>query len=80
VSARGAPADAGPPPTVGETGGLRVQATFHDLGEHQAQAISAELIARAHELANTPELECDVDVSVELLPPREDGATGADAL
>jgi len=70
VSARAARASR-PPASVGETGGLRVQVVFHDLDERSAQAISAELIARAHELANTPEWECDVDVSVEALPPRE---------
>lgn len=45
---------------------LCVRAVFHGLDERQAQAIAAELIARAHELANQPDSECDVDVSVEL--------------
>jgi hypothetical protein len=44
---------------------LRVQATFHIADEAQGQAVAAKLIDRAHELANSPECECDVDVSVE---------------
>jgi hypothetical protein len=44
---------------------LRVQATFHVADEVQGQAVAAKLIDRAHELANSPECECDVDVSVE---------------
>lgn len=54
---------------------LRVQSVFRGLDELQAQTIAAELIARAHELANQPESECDVDVSVELAR----GSSGADA-
>ncbi len=54
---------------------LRVQSVFRGLDERQAQTIAAELIARAHELANQPESECDVDVSVELAR----GSSGADA-
>jgi hypothetical protein len=44
---------------------LRVQTTFHLADEAQGQAVAATLIDRAHELANSPECECDVDVSVE---------------
>ena len=44
---------------------LRVQTTFHVADEAQGQAVAAKLIDRAHELANSPECECDVDVSVE---------------
>jgi hypothetical protein len=80
VSVRIAPDASGPPATVGDTGGLQVRAVFHDLNERKAQAISAEMIARAHELANTPEWECDVDVSIEVLPPRTDGARDDGAL
>ena len=54
---------------------LHVQTVFHGLDERQAQAIAAELIGRAHELANQPDSECDVDVSVELAR----GSSGADA-
>jgi hypothetical protein len=44
---------------------LRIQSTFHVADEAQGQAVAAKLIDRAHELANSPECECDVDVSVE---------------
>jgi hypothetical protein len=48
------------------TGGLlRVETVFHLADESQGQAVAAKLIDRAHELANSPECECDVDVSVE---------------
>jgi hypothetical protein len=44
---------------------LRLEITFHGIDESQAQAIAAQMIDRAHEIANLPEFECDVDVSVE---------------
>ena len=49
---------------------LRVQTVFHVADEAQGQAVAAKLIDRAHELANSPECECDVDVSVEWVGPR----------
>ncbi len=54
---------------------LHVQTVFHGLDERQAQTIATELIGRAHELANQPASECDVDVSVKLAR----GSSGADA-
>jgi hypothetical protein len=48
----------------GEPGVLRVEAVFHDVDESQADTIAVALIGRAHELANLPECECDVDVNV----------------
>jgi len=54
-------------PTVDGIQTLRVQAVFHELDASMAERIAAEMIARAHELANTPECECDVDVDVESL-------------
>jgi hypothetical protein len=44
---------------------LRVEAVFRDVGERHVQAVAAAMIDRAHELANLPECECDVDVSVQ---------------
>jgi hypothetical protein len=44
---------------------LRVEAVFRGVEEGHAQTIAAELIDRAHELANLPDRQCDVDVSVE---------------
>jgi hypothetical protein len=43
---------------------LHVQAVFRDVDEQHVQTVAAEMIARAHELANRPECECDVDVDV----------------
>lgn len=48
---------------------LRVQAVFHELDSQKAEHIAAEMVARAHELANAPECECDVDVNIESLSP-----------
>jgi hypothetical protein len=48
---------------------LHVQAVFRDVDEQHLQTLAAEMIARAHELANQPECECDVDVSVHRAPP-----------
>jgi hypothetical protein len=59
---------------------LRVEAVFHDVAAEQADTIAAELIARAHELANLPECACDVDVNVQQCPPENDGARGSGAL
>jgi hypothetical protein len=52
-----------------EGGLLRVETVFHLTDESQRQAVAAKLIDRAHELANSPECECDVDVSVEWVRP-----------
>jgi hypothetical protein len=53
---------------------LRVQAVFRDVDEQQAHTLAAEMIGRAHELANLPDCECDVDVSVQVVPPDEPAA------
>jgi hypothetical protein len=50
---------------------LRVETVFHLADESQGQAVAAKLIDRAHELANSPECECDVDVCVEWTRPRD---------
>ena len=57
---------------------LRVEAVFHDVAAEQADTIAAELIARAHELANLPECGCDVDVNVRVSS--SDGARAGGAL
>ena len=49
---------------------LRVETVFHVAEESQGQAVAAKLIDRAHELANSLECECDVDVSVEWVRPQ----------
>jgi len=68
------PAQPGVSPHGEELGTLRVQAVFHDVRAPHADAIAAELIGRAHELANSPEHECDVDVDIELVPSEDPGA------
>ena len=55
---------------------LRVETVFHLADESQGQAVAAKLIDRAHELANSPECECDVDVSVEWVRPEEPADPG----
>jgi hypothetical protein len=59
-----------------EPGVLRVEAVFHDVAAEQADTIAAELIARAHELANLPEHACDVDVNVRREPSDAGSARG----
>jgi hypothetical protein len=44
---------------------LRVETIFRVTDELHGQAVAAKLIDRVHEIANLPECECDVDVSVE---------------
>lgn len=63
---QGAPAAVGRLQPAGRE--LRVEVIFGDVDARHAQVVAAEMIARAHELANRPEHECDVDVSVQLSP------------
>jgi hypothetical protein len=57
---------------LGETRGIaravRVQAVFHVVDDRQAQVVAAKMIDGAHEIANLPECECDLDVAVERVP------------
>jgi hypothetical protein len=70
-------------PIVGspETRAVCVQVVFHVADDRQGQAVTAKMIDRAHEIANLPECECDVDVSVETALPGESptavGSSGA---
>ena len=57
---------------------LRVETIFRVTDELHGQAVAAKLIDRVHEIANLPECECDVDVSVEWVRP-EDLADPAEA-
>ena len=63
---------------------LRLEAVFLDVSEAQVQEIAAAMIARAHELANMPDYECDVDVSVQCGLPgsidRPEDSRGASAV
>lgn len=61
-------------------GVLRVEAVFHGVASEQVDTIAAELIARAHELANLPECGCDVDVNVQVSSSADDGARAGGAL
>jgi hypothetical protein len=63
-------------PTAGTGCALRVEAVFHDVDPQQADTIAAEMVARAHELANGRDFGCDLDLSVETLPPGAAGAAG----
>ncbi len=49
---------------------VRVQAVFHVSSDEQAQTVAARMVDRAHEIANLPECECDVDVSIERESPQ----------
>jgi hypothetical protein len=53
-----------------------VQAVFQVADDHQAHEVAARMIDRAHEIANLPECECDVDVSVELARPEHPRGPG----
>jgi hypothetical protein len=48
---------------------LHVHAVFRDLDSEHVQTLAAEMIARAHELANQPQCQCDVDVDVSYAAP-----------
>ena len=47
---------------------------FKISNEQAAQAVAAMMVDRAHEIANQPDSECDLDVSVEWSPPRDASA------
>ncbi len=66
--------------SAGERSTLRMEVTFLDVEEQKADALAAALIGRVHELANLPEYECDVDVSVQRTSPEDDGAHSSGAL
>ena len=51
--------------------GLTLRIRFKLAKEPAARELAAKLIERAHELANLPESECDVDVDVEWIGPPE---------
>ena len=55
---------------------LRVQAVFavHGGDDERAYAVVAELIDRLNAIANLPECECDVDISVERAPAPDQGS------
>jgi hypothetical protein len=48
---------------------VRVETVFHVSDDQQAQTVAAKMVDRAHEIANLPECECDVDVSIERAQP-----------
>jgi hypothetical protein len=48
---------------------LHVHAVFRDLASEHVETLAAEMIARAHELANQPQCQCDVDVDVSYVAP-----------
>jgi hypothetical protein len=48
---------------------VRVQVVFHVVDDQQAEVVAARMVDRAHEIANLPECECDVDVSIERARP-----------
>jgi hypothetical protein len=52
-----------------EQGELRVQLRLKGLDERAARELAAQVIDRAHALANAPERECDLDVDVQWRPP-----------
>jgi hypothetical protein len=75
VSARPAPRQ-----TPERAGAVRVQVLFKACEqERSTRAAAARLVDSAHEIANLPECECDVDVSVEWEPADGSAGDGRDA-
>ena len=60
---------------------VHIRVSFHATDERQARTLAAKLIDSAHEIANLPECECDVNVSVETSPlerlPASEDSSGA---
>jgi acetylornithine deacetylase/succinyl-diaminopimelate desuccinylase-like protein len=53
---------------AGALGGVRVKVDFKVSDEQTAQAVAAQMVDKAHEIANQPDCECDLDVTVEWSP------------
>ena len=64
---------------VASTHMVHIRVSFHAADERQAQIVAAKLIDSAHEIANLPECECDVDVSVETSPLQDSLLEGSPA-
>ena len=47
-----------------------MEVEFAGLAADVMDAVAAEMVERAHQLANRPQFECDVDVSVQVTPGR----------
>lgn len=43
---------------------IRVEAVFHVAEESLGREVAQRMVDRAHEIANLPECECDLDVTV----------------
>jgi hypothetical protein len=52
-----------------ETRAVRVETVFHIRDERQGHEVAGRMIDRAHEIANLPDCECDLDVTVMWDPP-----------
>lgn len=52
-----------------QRGSLVVEVVFHVADEQHGRTVAARMIDRAHEIANLPECECDLDVSMRWSPP-----------
>lgn len=48
---------------------IRVEAVFHVVDEPRGRDVAQRMVDRAHEIANLPECECDLDVTVTWEPP-----------
>lgn len=50
--------------SVERRGSLVVEVVFHVADEQHGNTVAAQMIDRAHEIANLPECECDIDVNI----------------
>lgn len=53
---------------------VRVETVFQVADERQGREVAAKMIDRAQEIANLPECECDLDVTVRWDPPASPAA------
>lgn len=51
-----------------QRGSLIVEVVFHVADEQHGRTVAAQMIDRAHEIANMPECECDLDVNLRWSP------------
>jgi hypothetical protein len=53
---------------------VRVETVFHVCDERQGREVAGRMVDRAQEIANLPECECDLDVTVLWEPPASGAA------
>lgn len=63
-----------------QRGSLVVEVVFHVADEQHGRQLAEQMIDRAHEIANLPACECDLDVNMRWSPSPSAAANGQQTL